>query len=280
MTEPQPHSDVDPKGWEAYLNLGFTSRRGKTLLQECNHHGPLRVQRPFYPEGDVCHCYILHPPGGVVGSDSLQLKIESAPNSHALLTTPGATKFYRSGGRLAKQHQHLKVHGGIVEWFPQENIIFPGADATISTRIDLDTTAGFFGWEILCLGLPTQKEEFDQGTVTTELKLYRENIPLLIDRLSIRGSEDLHSVATLRGYPVTATCVATWVTREMVEELLHQLPQTESCLVGITTMGELMVARYLGYSTFEAREIFEQLWTWLRPKLFNRESCPPRIWAT
>jgi len=267
-------------GWEANLRLGYVRTAERTVLSDNQHCGPLRVQRPLYPEGGVCHTYILHPPGGVVGGDSLGLKLNVGEQAHALVTTPGATKFYRSGGRKACQRQQLEVENGILEWFPQDNIIFSGAQAEIGTEVELHGGARFIGWEIVSLGLPTKKERFLTGRLQSNFSLYRDGRPLFIDRLRLAGKSDLDGPAGLRGFPVTATFLATGVSREMVDELRLLLPGPEKCLLGCTLMGELLVARYLGESTFEARELFQQLWGGLRPQLIGRTACPPRIWST
>ncbi|MGB5651682.1 MAG: urease accessory protein UreD, partial [Sedimenticolaceae bacterium] len=89
------------------MRLGFRAGPDSTVLAERQRHGPLAVQRPFYPEGGVCHVYLLHPPGGVVGGDVLGIDVKLAQGAQALITTPGATKFYRSAGALARQTQRI-----------------------------------------------------------------------------------------------------------------------------------------------------------------------------
>ncbi len=54
-------------GWKANLSLEFKATALRTVISKREHKGPLAIQRPFYPEDDVCHVYLLHPPGGVVG---------------------------------------------------------------------------------------------------------------------------------------------------------------------------------------------------------------------
>ena len=78
--------------WQARLELGFRATAGRTVLAHRRHVGPLVVQRPFYPEGGICHVYLLHPPGGVVGGDTLELQVQADADSHALITTPAATR--------------------------------------------------------------------------------------------------------------------------------------------------------------------------------------------
>lgn len=269
------------KGWSARLQLEFALRQERTVLARNRHSGPLVVQRPLYPEDGVCHTCILHPPGGVVGGDRLQIDILAEKETATLITTPGATKFYRSDGRKAIQKQHLVVgKGAILEWFPQDTILFPGANVEISTRIDLAPDAHFMGWEILCLGMPVNDQRFSSGKLGTSLLIHRHNIPLLIDRLRVGNAADLNRCSGLRGFPVNATFVATACTAKMLPTLRSLVPPEKEALYGVTLLDDLLVARYLGHSTFAAQDLFVQLWKGLRPELIGKEACPPRIWAT
>ena len=125
--------------WKAQLDLKFSKSNNRTILSHRKHFGPLQVQKPFYPEiNGTCHVYILHPPGGVVGGDRLNIYVDVSSNAHALVTTPAAGKFYRSAGPVARQEQIIKIASkGILEWFPSENIIFSGAKAKIQTKVKL-----------------------------------------------------------------------------------------------------------------------------------------------
>ncbi len=141
-------------GWKASLDLTFFPSGERTGFS-CRHFGPLRVQKPFYPEGGTCHVYLLHPPGGIVGGDELAIRAEARAGASALATTPAAGKFYRSAGPLATQDQLLRVaSGGALEWLPQESIVYPGARGVSRTRVELEAGAAFLGWEIVSFGLP------------------------------------------------------------------------------------------------------------------------------
>jgi len=176
-------------GWQARLALGFERRRERTVLVRCEHCGPLRVQKALYPEGPaVCQAIILHPPGGIAGGDGLDIALLAGAGAHAQLTTPGAGKWYRSGGRRASQSLHLRVDAqAIVEWLPQETIVFDGAEAAMQTRIELAAGALYCGWEILCLGRTASGERFAHGRLDLSTRIEQGGRPLWIEPGGLRG---------------------------------------------------------------------------------------------
>ncbi len=266
------------RGWQASLELGLSLRHGRTALTHRRQRGPLSIQRPFYPEGEVCHLYLLHPPGGVVGGDGLDIQIELDDGARALVTTPGATKFYRSAGDRAYQVNSLRLGSdAALEWLPQENIHFTGASATLLTQVDLTTTSRFLGWECQCLGRPAIAEGFDSGDLDCQFLLRRDGRPLLLERLRVTP-QGRWGAAGLRGLPVTATFLATpagVAELEWVRALLQDSPNS-----GVTLLEKLMVVRYLGESTEECRNLFSRIWAGLRPAVLGLSPSPPRIWAT
>lgn len=274
-------NNTSTRGWFASLELEFELRDSRTKLARNRHIGPLRVQRLLYPEKPVCHAYILHPPGGVVGGDRLNTRATVKTGAAALATTPGATKFYRSGGRKALQENIFHVeNGGNLEWFPQETIFYPGAEVRTTTRINLEKEAGFIGWDVLCIGLPACSQKFATGFLDASVEINREGRPLFTDRLRIMEPADLDRPAGMRGGSVCATFTAVGAEPEMLEPLRRKLELKPGSLAGITLIEDLLVARYVGDSSSEAKKLFENLWTWLRPKLCGREACPPGIWST
>src|SRR5690606_17756816 len=178
-----PESHAAASGWRADLRLRFAARDARTHLVERSHLGPLIVQRPFYPEGGVCHIYVVHPPGGVVGGDELSIRVHAEPTSNVLITTPAAAKFYRSEGGVARQDQTLAIEDARLEWLPQESIFFSGAQVRSTTRVCLAGESRFIGWEIACLGLPARNDDFAAGTLQLGFELEVKGAPRVIDRL-------------------------------------------------------------------------------------------------
>lgn len=269
-----------PPGWLAQLSLGFARRGDKTALVHSQRQGPLTVQRPFHPGDGACHVYLLHPPGGVVGGDRLELDVAVEPGAHALITTPGAAKFYRSAGPLAHQQQTLRIDdGGVLEWLPMENILFPGARLAAQTRIELTGDARFLGWEIQALGRPVIDERFTPGNADLQIGLWRDGRPLLLDRLRIEQEAGLDGPAGLRGRPISATLIATAADPVDLDSA-RAAQAAENLDWGVTLLDDLLVARILGDRVEPVQRLLVQIWKALRSRLMNAPPVPPRIWAT
>ncbi len=269
-------------GWSAQLELGFERQAGRTVLSRRKRQGPLSVQRAFYPEGEVCHLYLLHPPGGVVGSDELHITAQLEKESHALITTPGAGKFYRSTGATATMEQYFSLaEGARLEWLPQENIFFPGAQVQMKTRFDLASDVWFAFWETHCLGRPAIQKEFDTGKLDSRLEIWRDGIPLLLERLRV-DAETRQQLALLRGMPVVATLVMSPAEKAHLETarqvIEHANDRHYDCAA--TLLEELLVVRFLGDSTERVQKLFVAIWSALRPAILGKPAIVPRIWNT
>jgi urease accessory protein len=158
--------------WVGHLSLQYARDGGRTIAHD-RHHGPLRVLQRLYPEGpDICHHVLVHPPGGIVGGDTLEIDALLDPGTHALITTPGATRFYRSAGERAAQQARLRVGSGArLEWVPLETIAFSGCRAENTVCVDLAPGAEMIGWDLLALGLPAAGRAFDGGSFEQRLEL-------------------------------------------------------------------------------------------------------------
>jgi urease accessory protein len=272
-------------GWQAELTLSFVRAGERTVLHERRHRGPLRVQKPFYPEGErVCHVYLLHPPGGLVAGDRWVIDAQVEAGAHALLTTPAASKLYRSGSseRQGVQQQHLRVAAGAsLEWLPQETIAFDGTRTRVSTRVELEGDACFVGWEVLCLGRPASGERFEHGEVAPSWELLRDGQLAYVERGQYSGGSDALAAAWgLRGQPVVGTllCAAPQASRHV--DAARAALATSIGLAAVSGWGDLLVARYLGPCVDEARKLFSAVWRALGRGLSGRPASAPRIWST
>lgn len=269
--------------WQAELKLDYQLKGDKTCLAKKSQKGPLTVQRPFYPEGGICHNYILHPPGGVVGGDQLEIQLKANSGSHSLITTPGATKFYRSKADLeSQQTQTISVDSNaIVEWLPQQNIFFSGARSRLNTVIDIKAGGKFIGWEMHCFGRPANQEGFNEGAIKSCTQVIINNELKLVEQLNTDGDAITQSACGLRNHSMQASLIAAPFSeshKQKLEQLLQDYPHKD--LIGLTLVDEVLVIRVLGNHIEPIFDIFISLWSMLRTEWLQLTACTPRIWDT
>ncbi|WP_415753594.1 urease accessory protein UreD [Pseudomonas leptonychotis] len=266
--------------WQAELELAYGRDGDATRPTLRRHKGPLRVQKHLYAEGpEVCQHIIVHPPGGIAGGDRLDICATVGANAWAQLTSPGAAKWYRAAGP-AYQQLTLRVEAGAtLEWLPQETIVYAGAQAEITTEIDLAGDAKLLYWDIIALGRPASGERFDAGHFQAELNIRRNGQLLWHERQRVTGDDGLlDSPIGLDGKPVFATLL---ISGEIDSELLDRCRNLTTPVRGdLTQLPGLLVARCLANEALHARAWLIDLWRLLRPELLGRRAVPPRIWST
>jgi urease accessory protein len=271
-------------GWDAGLQLAFQRRGERSVLAGRSSFGPLAIQKALYPEGDpVCHAIVLHPPGGIASGDRLRISVAVEAGAHALLTTPGATRWYRSTGAEASQRVDISVAaGGICEWLPQENIFFDATRSRNALHVDLRKGAIFCGWDVICLGRTASGESFRSGQVRQHVCVTREARPLFEESGTVDGGGVLlDSSAGMAGYPVCATLVLAGAAVERDSmDFCRAIEPHGDCKWGITAMSDVVVVRCLARTSESARCFFLQVWERLRPGYAKVPARVPRIWAT
>lgn len=276
--------------WFAKLELGFKQDQNRTILAHRKHSGPVRVQKMLWPERTgVCHAIIVHPPAGIAGGDHLTFSISVDRNAHALVTTPGAGKWYKTNLKQAFQHIDIQVKDeAIFEWLPQETMLFNGALAHSETRIDLAESASFIGWDILVLGRQARQEQFNQGLYQSQFKLYQNHKLLVADRLQFEGNDRfLQSCLGMNGHAVMASFWA--VPPEPYREIsileqqldvIRDLIMRMQIPVTLTLLDVVISARYLGDDVRQCHDAFAAIRARLRRFWFNLDEEFPRIWRT
>ncbi len=270
--------------WQGSLNLVYTRQGEATQVSYAYAVAPLKIQRPFYPEGDaVCHSALLHTAGGVVGGDRLSLSLHLQPQTAVVLTTAASSKLYRSAGDQADQTmQATLASGSVLEWLPQPTIVFDGALYCQHTQIHLASKAIWLGWDIVRFGRSARGEQFHQGYWRSVTEVWQEGQPLWIDRQQLVGGSPLLTCSNglgersvigtlaLLGYPLDVECMAQ----------VRSLPQPTSpnSETGATRLQSGLLCRYRGNSSIEAHQWFTAIWNLLRPRYLHRPACCPRVW--
>jgi len=274
---PTQPSDVFP-AWHASLALGFVRDGATTRLVRRTHRGPLRVQKALYPEGPgACHVIVVHPPGGVVGGDRLEIDVDAGPHCTVLATSPGAGKWYRANGRVSQQTVRLRAAaGGAIEWLPQETIFYDAASVDLEHDVDLAAGSTYIGSEVLCFGRVAAGEAFSSGRITQRTRIRRDG-RLLWWEQGILTPAGIASPLGMNGHTVCATFIA--VGRPVPGALQASVRAIDPQLA-LSQVKSVFVARFLGDDGEKARAVMARVWQLLRPHLLDRPACPPRIWLT
>jgi urease accessory protein len=274
--------------WHARLHLDYQKEADRTVAR-FKHDGPLRILQSLYPEGDtVCHNVLVHPPGGLVGGDTLDIDIEAADGSHGLITTPGASRFYRSEGELALQRTRIRLAAGArLEWLPLEAICYSGCQAENRLSIEAAPGAELLGWDVTALGLPNANQPFERGTYLQHIEvpgvwLERGRIDaadhrLLQSPIGLGGHRCMASLFFVSGSPIARARRDALLAQ--ARDLLDAHGLHDSA--GATSPHpEVVVLRVLTPVVEPAMQLLRQVWLAWRSELWQLPAAIPRIWAT
>jgi urease accessory protein len=260
----------------------------RTVLAS-THDGPLRVLRSLYPEAPgICHNVLVHPPGGLVGGDELSIDVTVQSGAQALITTAGATRFYRSTGAAATQRLEAQLESGArLEWLPLETIAFSGCIAHNRMRFELAPGAEMIGWDLLALGLPASDKAFVRGSFGQSIELPGR----WLERGLIDAADTalLDSPLGLAGHPVLATLwfgagsTLAAARRELLLDAAREVSANDDLrrTTGTTSTHDgIIVLRALSARVEPAMGLLTRVWSAWRETAWELPACVPRVWRT
>ena len=277
-------------GWRGELTIDYW-REGDLTLAHDRHSGPLRVLQRLYPEGPgICHHVLVHPPGGLVGGDTLDVSLTLGAGSHALLTTPGAARFYRSAGPAARQQVSVRLsERARLEWLPMETIAYRGCRAGNALRLELAEGAEMMGWDMLALGLPAAAQGFEgAGEVWQHLewpgvwlergRIGAEDEALLGSPLGLDGCSVLATLWWASGTPMSTGRRDALV--ESARACFAEHP-ARAPRAGVTALdARLVVARVLAHRVEPVFALWRSVRERWRAIGWDLRGEPPRLWRT
>lgn len=273
--------------WHALLQLNYAWQDAQTVLHFENT-GPLRTLRSFYPEGpSICHNVIVHPPGGLVAGDQLHIDVKVGSQAHALVSTPGATRFYRSEGAEATQHVHIQLEAGArLEWMPLESIAYPDCKARNWVDMQLAPGAQVLAWDVMALGLPAAGQPFESGSMHQRMQLNEmwldqghidaADTVLMDSPTGLAGHRCMGTLVLGSGSPMSRTDKENWL-----EAVRSVLPQELQPVAAAATCpnDHVLVVRVLGPVVEPVMQVLQQAWGQLREATWGLAAATPRIWA-
>ncbi len=274
--------------WHAHLALNYRRDAERTLVHD-RHQGPLRVLASLYPEGPaVCHNVLVHPPGGIVGGDVLALEVSLAAQAHALITTPGATRFYRSAGATARQSLLARVATDArLEWLPLQTICHRDALAHNDLRFELAEGAEMIGWDVVALGLPASAEAFDRGRYVQTITLPGfwlehgvvdgEDTRLLDSPLGWAGHRVMGTMWLAGGSRLAPARRDALLAAARDVAAGHPLRATTG---STSPIDELVLLRVLAPRVEALMDLLTLTWARWRELAWGLPICAPRVWRT
>jgi urease accessory protein len=273
--------------WNAQLKLNYSRQDAHTVLHFDNE-GPLRTFRSIYPEGpSICHNVIVHPPGGLVAGDVLNIHVRVQSQAHALVSTPGATRFYRSEGAEATQHIHIQLEPHArLEWMPLESITYPDCKARNWVDMQLAPGAQVLAWDVMALGLPAAGQTFESGSMHQRMKLNdvwldqghidATDTVLMDSPTGMAGHRCMGTLVLGSGSPMSRTDKETWLdaVRSVLPQELQPVAAAATC-----PNDHVLVVRVMGPVVEPVMQVLQQAWTQLREAAWGLAAPTPRIWS-
>ena len=274
--------------WHADLQLDYRLEAERTVARH-SHNGPLRVLQSLYPEGDaICHHVLVHPPGGLVGGDCLNLDITASGQAHGLITTPGATRFYKSNGEVALQRSHIRLRERArLEWLPLEALAYNQCQAENHLTIELEPEAEFMGWDVTAFGLPLARQPFEAGRFLQHIevpgvwlergRMDASDQRLMNGPLGLAGARCMASLFFVAGSKLARD------RRERALELARDVIARHALhpSAGATSPNaQVIVVRVLAPVVEPAMDLLRQIWGNWRQHFWGLPASRPRIWST
>jgi urease accessory protein len=125
-------------GRDGFLRLRFARRGASTILAQSRFSLPLQALTPLTLADGVSYLMLLNPTGGVLGGDHLVTEIVQEAGTHVCLTTPSATRIYRTAAKPAVLETVIHLgEEATLEYLPDHIIPHAGSALRQSLRIEM-----------------------------------------------------------------------------------------------------------------------------------------------
>ena len=276
--------------WHARLNLSYRVEQQRCVARHA-HEGPLRILQSLYPEGDgICHNVLVHPPGGLVGGDTLDVQVDVGEGAHGLVTTPGAARFYRSDGAPALQNTRLALaRGARLEWLPLEALCYSGCLAENRLTLELADGAEMIGWDLAALGLPNAGQPFERGHLQQHLqwpgrwlergRIAADDLRLMDGPTGLAGRRCVSTLFLLGAGTLDKPRreLALDAAREQIAQ--HDADRAQLIAGATSPHADVVVVRALSPVVEPAMALLRAIRARWRQSLWGLAPTAPRIWA-
>ena len=279
---------IDEQGGVA--EVGFAVRDGATRLTHLYQHDPMRVLFPAPEAGDSSLAVLVTTSGGLVAGDRIRVAVRLDAGAFAHVTASAAEKIYRSTGRTTGIAQDLAVdEGAWLEYLPPETILFDGARLRRHTTVTLAPGAGFLGGGIIVFGRRARGEGFTHGLLHEEWQVKRDGALIWGDALHLDGEiaaiiadpacfDGAAACATLILAPPAGDLAGFVTAARAVQQQSQRRSPSPGLRAGVTALGGVVVARWLGPDALVLRRAFADLACHWREAAMGLPAHLPLLW--
>ena len=189
--------------------VAFFASDGRVQLEDLFQSGSAKIRLPrIY--GSAKTAVLINTAGGLTGGDQLKYQASAGPDVHAIVTTQTAERAYRSLSGTAKVETCLEVgDGGLLEWLPQEAILFDRSSLSRSVHAELKGTARLMAIEGIVLGRKAMGEIVQTVAFRDSWRIRRNEKLVFADDMRLDGdpADFLSSAATGAGTTAVSTFI-------------------------------------------------------------------------
>jgi urease accessory protein len=249
------------------------------VLSRLRQEGCLRARFPRRLVPGWADVVTLNTSGGIAGGDRLDIALELGAGAQATVAAQAAERFYRrNSGDLpsAVSTEATLAAGSMLEWLPQETILFDRCGLDRKLNVTLSGDARFLGLETLVFGRTAMGESVRKASIRDLIRITRDRVLLLHDVVRLEGEvvDKLARPSIANGGCAVATIV--YVGRDAEERLERvRAGLTAGPEVGVSAWNGMLVARMIANESAALRRIIVALLSALRD-----ERPLPRVWSS
>jgi urease accessory protein len=257
-------------GRDGALRLRFDRRPSGTVVTGCRYTLPLQALAPVALDDPAAVVSILNPTGGLVGGDRLSIEVEVTADAHAVLTTPSATRVYRTEGEDSTQSVKIAIGPrATVEWVPDHTIPFAGSAFRQTLDVEMDESARLILVDAFSAGRVGRGEAWQFALLDSAVSVRDQQGWLVHERLALRGpmtgkdtAWDGLGYAESHPYFATIAIIGSLDRERFTADLGRHCPGVDAGRVGVAVLarGGLLI-RCLAPSAPELIDSIETCWS-------------------
>jgi urease accessory protein len=274
------------------LRLGFSIRKGRSVLHDLYRVAPLLVQQALYwddamPELPICS--IISVGGGLLQGDRYKIDISVGDGAYAHVTSQAANRVHRMDANYASQHQRVRLQSGAyLEYLPDFTIPYRGSRFINQTEIIVAEDATVLYGDMIMTGRKHHDagERFGFDLFSTAVSVRRpDGQPLFAEKVLIeRDDPTMDFAAVMRGFDAFANvlCVTPPATASRIRERFetHFPVDSARSLSGVCRLPNHagLMLRVVGVETYDVRVHVRRFWRIVREEARGRTLSEEFLW--